>query len=195
MSSLAGPGFRGKKNVNVHQKWVILFHYFLGTDTAESVSFPPLPVPSHPSEEFNSRQRTQPTCGHWPGRIWVESCPAKPIWILWTIAKPSGMSGPGASGADNLDFGGIFPSLLSCCHGRPCSARCEMSTILSLLREKLCHCRGGEISAILSLSQLPCQTEPRCWANFVCKSPSLLPTFVTNIVAVTIHFLFHRCFQ
>lgn len=83
----------------------------LGTNTADSVPLPPLPVPSHPSEEFNSRQRTQPTCGHWPGRIWVESCPAKPIWILWTIAKPSGMSGPGAGGMVQCRRSGFWGDL------------------------------------------------------------------------------------
>lgn len=69
-----------------------------GTNTEDSVPLLPLPVPSHPSAECNSKQRTQPRCGHWPERIWVESSPAKSSWILWTTAKPSGTSDPGAGG-------------------------------------------------------------------------------------------------
>lgn len=34
-----------------------------------------------------------------------------------------------------------------------------------------------------------------CVSIFACESPSLLYTFVINIVAVTIFFLYHCCFQ
>lgn len=46
--SLASPGFRGKRKVNVDKTFYSISS--LGTNTADSVPLPPLPVPSHPQE-------------------------------------------------------------------------------------------------------------------------------------------------
>lgn len=50
-----------------------------------------------------------------------------------------------------------------------------------------------EVATILSWSQLPHGTKLRWWTPSLCKAPSLLHTFVLNIAAVTVYFLFH-CF-
>lgn len=113
----------------------------LGTDTADSVPLPPLPVPFHPQE--NAIPSREPSLDVRTDLKGCELSPAQPNpaeycgpesspveWVAWERAA--------RCSADNPGFGGICPSSLFCCCERPCGARCEMSTMLSLPWKKLC---------------------------------------------------------
>lgn len=121
-------------------------------------------------------------------------CALVPEGALWSGVEWSGWCGQSRSSvAQTIQFGGFVCHWfsLSQIHGRGMLGAVAF-VIFSFVS-------GGHVvlapvaSSILSLSQWPAELCWSCEHLFVCKSPSLLYTFVVNIVAV--HFLCHCCFQ
>lgn len=143
----------------------------------------------------------------WAEPSLAQPSPAKHCWaqlspsrcVRWSQRELCGVEWSGWCGqswssvAQTIQFGGFVCHWfsLSQIHGRGMLGAVAF-VIFSFVS-------GGHVvlapvaSSILSLSQWPAELCWSCEHLFVCKSPSLLYTFVVNIVAV--HFLCHCCFQ